>query len=206
MKKALYLLFLCIALIGCSVKGEQPKQLSQEDIKVYSDALGDDPLGGEIILNGIKYTLPQTPSALLENGFSFTESNMEEETLEENTYTSSPVNLDNGNHNIENQIAITMYNDGDNTVTLKEAKISEIIVENLVGNQKNTIVLPLGITLDSTYQDIISAYGEPDLNYLTKDNWISYKEKDVSIYGRKLEFHFNEDCTSITKIILKNAI
>ena len=69
-----------------------------------------------------------------------------------------------------------------------------------------TVVLPKGITLSSTYEDIINAYGKPTADFINDTGWIEYSVSSPgnNKYGQELKFEFYKNTKAITSISLKN--
>ena len=88
------------------------------------------------------------------------------------------------------------------SVSLQDAKIGEIGIEKSSASYKNTAVLPRGITLESSYDDVIKAYGIPQVN---DGNSISYiAAGNVDNCGKQLEIAFDDNTKIINSIKLKN--
>ncbi|EJO5346357.1 hypothetical protein NRP93_000401 [Clostridium botulinum] len=60
------------------------------------------------------------------------------------------------------------------------------------------------MTLKSTYNDVIKAYGAPKVDYMKQVGWITYYVSDLGKYGQELRIDFNKKTKIITSITLKN--
>ena len=105
----------------------------------------------------------------------------------------------------DTRISVTIYNTSGSSVPLEDAKIGEIVIEKNSDSYKNTAVLPKGITLQSSYDDVIKAYGMPQANNMNDGNSITYVAAgNVDNCGRQLEIAFDNNTRVINAIRLKN--
>lgn len=203
MKKLLiaFCLSLCVAsnLYGCS---KEVKPLTSDDITTYTSQMSNNPLSGDITLNGVKYSLPVTVQTFEDNGWKFNDYDSKNEDLENNYYSDSII-LDDGYKDASTRIKSTIYNTSGSTVKFKDAMIGGIHISK-TSDYKNTVVLPNGITLDSTYDDVINAYGTPKVDYFTSNGKVYYFESDIGEYGQKLTIGFDTDTKVIKEITLQN--
>lgn len=203
MKKLLiaFCLSLCVSLnlYGCS---KEVKPLTSDDITTYTSQMSNNPLSGDITLNGVKYSLPVTVQTFEDNGWKFNDYDSKNEDLENNYYSDSII-LDDGYKDESTRIKSTIYNTSGSTVKFKEAMIGGIHISK-TSDYKNTVVLPNGITLDSTYDDVINAYGTPKVDYFTSNGKIYYSESDIGKYGQALTIGFDTNTKVIKEITLQN--
>lgn len=64
--------------------------------------------------------------------------------------------------------------------------------------------MPKGITLASTYEEVITAYGPPKVDYMKQMGWITYYISDMGEYGQELRIEFDKNTKVIKSIKLKN--
>lgn len=119
------------------------------------DTLSDDIYSFQVELEGTIYQLPTTVEAFTENGWvtPFTA----EDTLKPNQKTlGDPITKDN------TRATIILYNGGVDTLAYEKCNVTGINLSQEIGNIVTpTFSLPKGITMGSTYEEVIAAYGEP---------------------------------------------
>lgn len=195
-------LFSAIVMFGCG--NSTIKQLTMDDIKTYSNSMNNDPLSGDITLNGKIITLPVDVKELTNMKFSFTDYFTKDQELESGYYVDG-ISMDGNKMDKNTRISVTIYNNSATSVSLENAKIGEINIEKNSEAYKNTAVLPRGITLQSSYDDVIKAYGMPQCNNMSDENSITYVAADnVDNLGRELRIVFDEGTKVINSIKLKN--
>ncbi|MCY6958998.1 hypothetical protein [Clostridium brassicae] len=203
MRKILILcLSLCLFMLtGCG-SSKKVKKLTPEDIKTYTSQMKKDPLSGDITLNGIKYSLPVKAQSLVENGWKFNDYADKGKPLKNYYYTDS-VYMDDGKKGEDTRITVTLYNTSGSEVKFDDAMLGAIKIKN-IPDYKNTVVLPKGITLTSTYDNVISIYGTPKVDYMKQMGWISYSISDLGKFGQELRIDFDKNTKVIKSIYLKN--
>ena len=133
--------------------------------------------------------------------FSFSDFFAKDQELE-NGYYVDGISMDGKKMDENTRISVTIYNTSGSSVSLQDAKIGEIGIEKSSASYKNTAVLPRGITLESSYDDVIKAYGIPQVN---DGNSISYiAAGNVDNCGKQLEIAFDDNTKIINSIKLKN--
>lgn len=196
-------LSLCIFLLATACNtGSKVKPLTAEDIKTYTAQMNENQLSGDITLNGVKYSLPVKAQDLINNGWKYNDFADKGNPLKNGYYTDS-VYMDDGLKSAEKRITITLFNTSGDTVKFDDAMLGGIEV-NKIANYKNNIVLPKGITLDSTYDDVIKAYGKPQTDLLEQAGWIKYSTNDIGNYGQSLQITFDKSKKTITAVKLKS--
>lgn len=203
MKKLLITLCLslCTAvnIFGCS---KEIKPLTPDDIAAYTSQMSSNPLSGDITINGVKYSLPATVQTFDDNGWKFNNFDAKNSDLENNYYSDSII-LDDGKKDRSTYLTTTIYNTSGSTVKIKEAMVGAIHISK-TSDYKNTVVLPNSITLDSTYDDVIAAYGTPKVDYFNQNGKIYYSETDIGKYGKALTIGFDTNTKVIKEITLQN--
>ncbi|URZ02752.1 hypothetical protein [Clostridium felsineum] len=205
MKKiAALCLSLCLILLTFTACGsKEVKKLTKEDVKKYTAQMKSDPLSGDITLNGVKYSLPTKAKNLEDNGWKYNDYADKGQPLKDNYYVQD-IHMDDGTKNEDTFINVTLYNTSGSTMKFDDAMLGGIKVEKKSDSYKNTVVLPKGITLSSTYDDVIKAYGNPKVDYMKAANWIIYYNTDIGEYGQQLRIYFNKTTKVIESIELKN--
>lgn len=207
MKKLIILgVSLCLSiamLTGCGASKEV-KKLTDDDIKTFSSQMNTDPLSGDITLNGVKYTLPVKAKNLEDNGWKYNDYADKGQPLKTNYYVENII-MDDGSKSEESRIRVTIYNTSGSEMKFEDAMIGGVEIDKSNDSYKNTIVLPKGITLASTYEDVINAYGKPQADFLKETGLVSYTSSgDIGNYGQKVEFEFDKDKNVIKSIKLKD--
>lgn len=204
MKKIIVLcLTLCLFTLTACGKAKDVKELNDEDIKSYTSQMGTTPLCGDITLNGIKYSLPVKAQLLTDNGWNFNDYDDKGEPLENGYYVDS-VYMDDGSKSADSRITVALYNTSGSTVDFDDAMLGIIEIAKKNDSYKNTVVLPKGITLASTYKDVINAYGPPTFDLTENTTWVTYSISVMGKYGQDLRIDFDKDTKVINKISLKN--
>lgn len=166
--------------------------------------MSNNPLSGDITLNGIKYTLPVKAQSLVDNKWSFNDYNDKGQPLENGYYVDS-IYMDDGMKSENTRITVTLYNTTGSTMDFADAMLGAIKINKYSDSYKNTVVLPKGITLTSTYDDVISAYGAPESDFMTKTGTIYYNADGYTgKYGQKLTINFDTTTKVIKSIELHN--
>ncbi|NFG62555.1 MULTISPECIES: hypothetical protein [unclassified Clostridium] len=191
-----------LLIVGCS-GGSKVKELTDQDTKTYAEQMKEDPLSGDINLNGVKLSLPINVKTLADNGFKFNDYDHKSQELE-NDYYVDDIIMDDGKKGEDTRIRVTIYNNSGTTVKLDDAKIGEIKIKKSKEPYKNTVVLPKGITLNSTYDDVINAYGKPKVDYMNEAGFVNYFTSDIGEYGQKMEIYFDKTTKVVDSIELKN--
>lgn len=204
--KKIITLCLCLCLLtftGCGAK--EVKKLTADDIKTYTSKMKTDPLSGDITLNGIKYTLPIKAKSFEGDGWKYNDYEDKGHDLKTNYYVEN-IKMDDGTKSEESRIIVTLYNTSKSTKKFDEAMLGGIEVDKLGSDYKNTVVLPKGITLASTYKDVISAYGKPKSDAMKQAGFITYDTDSIGDYGQQLKFEFDTNTQVIKSIKLKSIL
>lgn len=205
MKKVLIstLILAACFLSGCS-SYKKPAALTEDDIITYSEAMADNPYSSQLTLNGILYTIPFDARELTDQGFFYNDPQYNQEELEDHSY--AKLNMALKAKDQKSAIEVEVYNMTGATITIENAKIGSVSIKTNDGAQVNTIVLPQGITLQSTYDEIINTYGPADTDSFENGGWIHYTTattEETDTLWNELKFQFHEDGT-ISEIYIRN--
>lgn len=206
---ALFIIVLCIMMVGCSKKNKPvtnenveekvtdtvENDTQSEDDEVSSSEgdssteekstnanLSDDLYSFQVELNGMVYQFPMSFNDLTANGWKYDGDTSLK--LEPNQYTSEQFSNEDGL-----KIYADLINLGENTEPFDGCQIGGFSVDNfLVGDQEISLTLPKGIQYGkANMQDVISAYGDPTKKYegsmytsLTYE-YASYQDIDLKI-------------------------
>ncbi len=190
----LLLIVMISSLGGCSkTVSEKPKeQIKKEDIKETevttkptSGSISDDLYRYEILLNGVAYSLPTSFSTFEKNGW--VGKDFGSDKLDPNQYTIRT--LQNG----EQTIIVKMANLDINVSPIPKCYVAGVTVEPDSKNQGPTVSIAKGITIASTYDEVIAAYGKPSNEYKGGTiNKLTYKSGSYSSYDISLDTKTNK--------------
>ena len=206
MKKLLILclnLSLCLFILTACGTSNKVKELTEDDVKTYTSQMSEEPLSGDITLNGVKYTLPTKAKNLEDNGFKYNNYSDKGQPLETGYYVED-ICMNDGSKSEESRMYATLFNTSGDTVNFDDAMLGIIKISKTKEGYENTVVLPKGITLNSTYDDVINAYGTPKVDYMDQVGWVKYFVSDLGKYGQELHIEFDKDTKVISSIRLKN--
>lgn len=167
------------------------------------DSEEEELLSGTFTLNGEKMSAPLTVQSFLDKNWSI-ETGIEDK-IPANSVAKASFKLSRVNADGKNSIYINVRNSTSSEIKPKDAEVYELIIECHEGEENNTLVLPKGITLNSTYDEIIKTYGEATEDYLNDAGFIKYyglEEVSLTQFSKSIEIQFMEDKQTIEKIIL----
>jgi|GEM_PF-1505914 len=211
-KKILLLLSLIVpvlSFVACSkifpkktVPTTTQKQTESVDIKktegtkkTASGTVSDDLYKYEVLINGIAYSLPTSFSTFEKNGWVGTD--FVKSTLAPNKYKIAY--LKNG----EQEMMINIANFGMDVSPLSKCYVGEVTIDSQNIKKGTTISIAKGITIGSTYDQVIAAYGKPSSEYkgdtLVK---LTYKSGDYSNY----EISTDSKTKKVYSIKLENLV
>lgn len=204
MKKILCLLLIATmtSIAGCGNKAEkttnseETKSVTTEETKTdgSSQTLDDDLYSFQFLLNGEKFELPCDYKELDDKGWK-----IEKDTdgvLAPNEYSMS-TNMIKG----KATFLARFINFGSNEVPYKECMLGGIIVSDYDVKNGTEIELPKGITMKSSKDDIISAYGEP--TKMSESGDLVFLEYELGNY-QKIHFSINQKSNEVTKLQMDN--
>lgn len=171
---------------------------------VFNDA------GGKTVkINGVSYSFPMRGSELYKNGIGFPEAYSDkffEEMIEPKKRTGFWTNADLVDGNNNTMEFGYVYNDSDKKKSINDCYIMDLEVSADSITDKDFIVFPGNITFNSTYDDVISAYGGPgDNNTKFESASESTGEKTKTLFyqnnksGESFEFDFDKESPNTMK-------
>lgn len=180
---------LMLSITACAPKEEEP---------TYPPvSLSNDILSFEFGLNGHKFTLPVEYQEFVDNKWVFTGS--WEEILEPDEYTNPyQIMYDGKNANS----SASMFNSAAEDLAAKNCKIAKFEVRYSATSYVPHIELPKGITMKSTYEDVIAAYGEPDMESNESINKLTYRIDEY----KYVEIDIDTADNSIFEICIANYL
>jgi len=131
-----------------------PEPQAEPTATLAPSGLSDDLYSFMFSLNGIVYSLPLPYAKLEADGW--LGNNLDTNTLNPNQITLS-TQLRNGSHSIY----VSFVNSTSNVIPLNECEIGRITMDAFNARSGVELILPGGIMVGSTYEDVIKAYGEP---------------------------------------------
>lgn len=152
--------------------------------------------GDKIILAGKEYTVPFTTADLIDNGWKSDSSRSV--TFSPQTRTSGgevKITNDSG----DTIVLISYYNDSDEDKDVNDCKVVKFDVDFRTVSDKKSYEFPGGITPESSRDDIIKAYGEPNDSNTEFD--LAKEQSKLLMYlnqkdsGISYSFSFNDDDT-----------
>jgi len=132
----------------------EPESITEPTSVAAPADLSDDLYSFSFSLNGEIFTLPFEFSELAERGW--TGRNIDTETLNPNQFTSSS-RINNGNQ----AMMISFINFTPNVLAFEDSTVGRIMFDERDARSGAELILPGGITIGSSMEDIIAAYGEP---------------------------------------------
>lgn len=140
---------------GCG--SSSSSSASNEPVKLeaseYAD-LSEDLFSYEIKLDGVKYTLPADYSEFNSNGWALSDEDSQK-TVASGLYLQDRFDLTKDEKKIKSQIMNAGTGASDKLTDCKVGMIS------VYSTDKTSIILPQGITIGSSIDDLKAAYGEP---------------------------------------------
>lgn len=171
----------------------EPTELPTEPAVVDTSGLSDDLYSFQVQLDGVVYALPEDFSVFSENGWTI-EDELE---LEPNSKTLSTV-MKNGNK----QVYVQFVNLGSDVVDISQCKVSQISLDDYLIGDPVEFILPQGITLGSTRDEVLSAYGDStDTNDTGSSIFMYYKLDSYS----EAKIVLDAEKKIITSIDIENA-
>ncbi|MBE6063510.1 MAG: hypothetical protein E7207_08185 [Clostridium butyricum] len=207
MKRILCLLLITTMTViaGCGNKQDKTTQSEESNAVVSeetkndsnsSEKLDEDLYSFELLINGEKFTLPCDYKELADKGWEM--KNDSDNVLAPNQYSMS-TDMVNG----ESTLSARFLNIGANEVSYKECMLGGIIISDLDVKHGTKVELPKGITMKSSKDDIVAAYGEPTKSNESGDLAFLYYE--LGNY-QKIQFTINQKSNEVTKLQMDNMI
>lgn len=161
-----------------------------------SEELSDDIRSGNIQLDGVVYTFPvESYQTFLDNGW----------TSEKPFDYSIPSATMSQNHTMKNaagnMFQISIANATGETKNVEDCPVTDLFISNSsirFGNGLD-VVLPGGITIDSTYDEVIAAYGQPD-DKSEGSNYLNIKYQTKSTKYNYVQIDFDKENETVGKI------
>lgn len=156
---------LCFQMTACGGPGAVQKQKEEAMALLGSDKLES----GELVIDGTKYLFPDDVSKWTKGGWHISNRYDNTDTFElEYNVESSVFEMFNDEKTSE-YVSMCVINLGMEPIKIEEAVVSYLEVDLSKAKDALYVVLPGGITCESTKEDVKAAYGEPfeeDESYL----------------------------------------
>ncbi|MBU3109980.1 hypothetical protein [Clostridium lacusfryxellense] len=160
-----------------------------------SGPISDDLYKYEVSIDGIKYALPASYSDFEKNGW--IGKDFGTKTMDPNKY--NIVNLEKG----DQTMMVSIANMGTDVLPLSKCYIGRITIETINKNQKTNILMSKGISLTSSQEEVIAAYGNPSDKYEgTTTTKLTYKSGSYS----ECEITFDKTTKMVYSIKLENLV
>ncbi|MBN1045028.1 hypothetical protein DVW08_06535 [Clostridium botulinum] len=157
----------------------------------------DDLYSFEITLNGQDYTLPADYSEFEKNGWCINGANSDKK-VAPNQYTLSEVMK-----NEKTQVYAKLVNIGKDELSLNQCKIGGIKLDSFDAKYGATLVLPKGISFDSTKDDVIKAYGNPTSS--DEKDTQTYMTYEVGTY-QSVKITIDKESNKVSSIDIQNFV
>lgn len=175
-------------------------QATAEEISQVQGDLGESITSCKFYLDGKVYTAPLNVSEFISAGWKFDESATESVSSLEPGSRTNATNIKKENGDYSERISVSFYNNTDQKVALEEAPIDTF---DLSKSGKVKVILPKGITWESTMEDATAAYGNAE------DSWTA-GGRTYLVYSAKngeneikinLAFDKNDEGTSMLTLV-----
>lgn len=198
LSKQLYFI-VCMALVGilltaCGGTDEVASDgiPTQEQLSAAVDVLGDNISSLSISVDGVIYQFPMNTNDMLDAGWYF-DSNVKSElkTIPANTLVAPAVTMRKkaGDGYAATSCAVQPVNKSSSEITLEESVLYKVVFSKEKGT---TIVLPAGITWESTFEEVKQAYHPEDAADMNGIKYIRITGEDYH-YSMKINFNSTDN-------------
>jgi len=166
---------------------------TEDTTKIATKAISDDLYHFDALVNDVAYTFPTSFATFQKNGWEADDFGTTK--LEPNQY--SLVSMKKG----DQSLMITMANFDVNVLELAKCQVAGIQIDTYAKKKGSSVSISKGITIDSTYDEVIAAYGKASTEN-KGDTLISldYKSGDYSSYAISIDAKTKK----VTSIEIKN--
>lgn len=187
------LLLTPVFFMGCgkASNGENSKNKQEADDRNGSVPKSEDLYSFEICLNRKLYTLPTDFSKLEEDGWSIEEGDSSK------VVPQRSINITMKNGKAKAMASLT--NNSMDELSAKECQVSSVQIDEYSAEKGVSMVLPKGITIGSTKDEVIKAYGNPTENRNRSLSYYIKVEKSIEIY-------IDEKTNKVSRIQVSNKI
>ena len=163
--------------------------------KPASGTISDDLYKYEVLINGIAYSLPDSFATFEKNGW--LGKDFGNNTLDPNKYNTAY--LENG----DKKMMISIANFGTDVLPLSKCHVGKISIDSYNKKSGTTISIAKGITIGSTYDELIAAYGKPSEERKSDMlNHVTYKSGNYSNY----DITIDNKTKKVSSIDMKNLV
>jgi len=154
---------------------EETGDEEDDEEPVYIGVLSEDLYDFQIKLNSVVYPLPVPVSLFDANGWVY--SGDLEDTLDPGGYTiSAPMTKD------DQSILVVLLNPFDLEQTLEDCYVCVVTADQYGANEGLQAVLPGDITIGSTYDEVVEAYGDPETeNEVGSGIYLYYRDDESEV-------------------------
>jgi hypothetical protein len=171
------------------------KSQSKDIPKIVPAKLSDDPYSYDVSINGTAYTFPVLYSVFEQNNWACKDlgtDTLQPAGIAEKTLT-------NGKQNIE----VKLFNSGDTNLQLSECYVAGVTIDATSKENGTTMSISKDITLGSTYEEVIKAYGKASNEGKTQSiNKLTYTSDFYSYYEISIDTKINQ----VVSIMMENLV
>ena len=189
---------MCLQMTACGALGGAGKEAQKKEEAMA--LLGSDDLkSGEFVIDGRKYSFPDGVSEWTENGWHISNRYDNTDTFElEYNVETNVFEMYNDEKSSE-YVSMCAINLGTEPTKIVESTVSYLEIKLSNAKDAMYVVLPGGITCESTKEDVKNAYGEPDEE---DDDYFQYTYTNAD----DLDILIEIDCVeNVHKVIYKLA-
>lgn len=151
-------------------------QATSEEISEVQGDLGDSITSCKFYLDGKVYTAPLNVSEFISEGWKLDEAATESVSSLQPGARTNATFMNTENEDYSERMGVSFYNNTEQEVALEEAPIASV---DLSKSAKMKVILPKGITWESTMEDAIAAYGDAEDSWTTGDrSYLIYSAKN----------------------------
>lgn len=188
---------------GCGIEAanESTGLPTEEQLAAAKDALGDDISELNFSVDGVVFQYPMIMQDMLEADWYIDNSVKNElKTLEANTRTTNFVLRKNKNSEYGiTECSVTACNTGSSEKEIKDTELSSLSFSR---DKRAVLILPQGLTWDSTFEEVCDAYQPEDDYVIDRDGILTITITNAS-YDGHLYMYFDPESRELSKVEFK---
>ncbi len=203
-----------VSIAGCGVPAgnRNPSYYpTEEELTSAASVLSDKFGKGDIVIDGVKYTLPAKAEEFINNGWSFSQEVLDKyDPFPANATLTGQVELQKATDTKTMKFTVDLFNnDKKNELPIGEIYVTDITVTCY---DKVKVILPGGVSWGSTVEEVKAACGEPasDTEVGSADTFInkslSYKFEDGGLCAELMFQSEKGSDFTLTKIIYEGFV
>ncbi len=152
-----------VSIAGCGIPAGSNKPSyypTEEELTSAASVLSDKLGNGDIMIDGVKYTLPAKAEEFINNGWSFSQEVLDKyDPFPANATLTGQVELQKTNDTKTMKLTVDLFNnDKENKLPIGEVYVTNITVTRY---DKVKVILPGGVSWGSSVDEVKAACGEP---------------------------------------------